>query len=113
MPFTYSLPVPEIPKEALDESQSVRLIRFRAKEGEWVEAGTQIAKLEASQYVIWVLANGSGILAERVAAPGAILRVGDELAIIRADGESIPYDRPYSVAQIKRKRRFLFLPKAP
>jgi hypothetical protein len=33
MPFTYNLPVPEIPPEALDDSGRLRLLRFLMDEG--------------------------------------------------------------------------------
>jgi hypothetical protein len=36
MPFTYNLPVPEIPPEALDESGAARLRVFLVDEGAWV-----------------------------------------------------------------------------
>jgi pyruvate dehydrogenase E2 component (dihydrolipoamide acetyltransferase) len=100
MPFTYNLPVPEIPPEALDDSGRMRLSRFLMDEGVWVEAGTAVAELESATAVVRVLANGTGILEKRVAAPGATLRVGDALAVVAADGEAVPYDRPHSLADL-------------
>jgi pyruvate/2-oxoglutarate dehydrogenase complex dihydrolipoamide acyltransferase (E2) component len=100
MPFTYELPVPEIPPEALEDSGGVRLERFLIEESAWVEAGTAVAELKSETAVIRVLANGTGILRRRVAAVGATLRAGDVLAVVEADGEAVPYDRPYSLADL-------------
>jgi hypothetical protein len=36
MPFTYDLPVPEIPPEALDGTGSARLRWFLVEEGAWI-----------------------------------------------------------------------------
>jgi len=98
MPFTYDLPVPEIPPEALDDSGGARLKRFMVDEGEWVEAGRAVAELESALAMIQVLANGTGVLRKRAAQPGATVRAGDALAVVEADGEAVPYDRPYSLA---------------
>jgi pyruvate/2-oxoglutarate dehydrogenase complex dihydrolipoamide acyltransferase (E2) component len=100
MPFTYNLPLPEIPPEALEDSGGVRLARFLVEEGSWMQAGTAVAELESATAVIRVLANGTGVLRKRVAAPGATLRAGDVLAVVEADGEAVPYDRPYSLADL-------------
>jgi pyruvate/2-oxoglutarate dehydrogenase complex dihydrolipoamide acyltransferase (E2) component len=100
MPFSYNLPVPEIPPEALDDSGGVRLRRFLIEEGSWVQAGTAVAELQSATAVVRVLANGTGVLRKRVAQPGATVRAGDALAMIEADGEAVPYDRPYSVADL-------------
>jgi len=100
MPFTYDLPVPEIPPEALDDSGGVRLKRFMVDEGEWVQAGSAVAELESTRAVIQVLANGTGVLRKRAAQPGATVRAGDALAVVEADGEAVPYDRPYSLADL-------------
>jgi len=98
MPFTYDLPVPEIPPEALDDWGGARLKRFMVDEGEWMEAGRAVAELESARAVIQVLANGTGVLQKRAAQPGATVRAGDALAVVEADGEAVPYDRPYSLA---------------
>jgi hypothetical protein len=39
------------------------------------------------------------VLAEHRREVGATIRPGDVLAIMHADGESIPYDKPYSLAR--------------
>jgi pyruvate/2-oxoglutarate dehydrogenase complex dihydrolipoamide acyltransferase (E2) component len=100
MPFTYNLPVPEIPPEALDGSGGVRLARFLVEEDAWVEVGTAVAELQSATAVVRVLANGTGVLRKRVAALGAKVRSGDVLAVVEADGEAVPYGRPYSVADL-------------
>jgi len=98
MPFTYNLPVPEIPAEALDDSGETRLKRFMVAEGAWIEAGRAVAELESPHAAIQVLANGTGVLRKWAARPGATLRAGDVLGVVEADGEEVPYDRPYSLA---------------
>jgi pyruvate/2-oxoglutarate dehydrogenase complex dihydrolipoamide acyltransferase (E2) component len=98
MPFKYNLPVPEIPVEALDEEGGMRLKRYVVAEGEWVQAGTVVAELESARAAVQVLANGTGVLRKQMVKPGSMLRAGDTLAVIEADGEALPYDRPHSVA---------------
>lgn len=90
MPFTYNLPVPEIPPEALDESGAARLRRFLVDEGAWVEAGTAVAELETKQAMIRVVANGTGVLRKYRVQPGAALRAGNVLAMVEADGGGSP-----------------------
>jgi pyruvate/2-oxoglutarate dehydrogenase complex dihydrolipoamide acyltransferase (E2) component len=102
MPFTYSLPVPQLAAEVLDGGQA-RLVRFLAEERGWVEAGAAVAELESSSAMIQVTANGPGVLTRRVTPAGAMVRPGDVLATIQADGESVPYDKPLSLAQVQRK----------
>ena len=46
-----------------------------------------------------VLANGDGILREKLFPEGATVRASDPIATIDADGESVPYDRPNSIAR--------------
>jgi hypothetical protein len=45
------------------------------------------------------MTNGDGFLRERTRSEGETLRVGETLAVINADGENIPYNRPYSLAR--------------
>jgi hypothetical protein len=45
------------------------------------------------------MTNGDGFLRERASSQGESLRVGETLAVINADGENIPYNRPYSLAR--------------
>lgn len=100
MPFTYNLPVPEIPPEALDESGAARLRGFLVDEGTWVEAGTAVAELETERAMIRVVTNGTGVLRKYQVQPGAAVKAGDVLALVEADGEAIPYDRPYALADL-------------
>lgn len=92
--------MPEIPPEALDDSGCARLKRFLVDEGAWVEAGTAVAELESATAVVRVLTNGTGVVHKQVAQVGATVRAGDVLAVVAADGEAIPYDRPYSLADL-------------
>ena len=45
-----------------------------------------------------VRANGDGFLRKRLVKKGSVVPTATPLATIDADGENIPYDRPYSIA---------------
>jgi pyruvate/2-oxoglutarate dehydrogenase complex dihydrolipoamide acyltransferase (E2) component len=107
VPFTYNLPLPEllpIPGlSAKDLREPLRVARFLVEEGAWIRAGTPVAKVENSRCVIQVSANGPGILSKWLIGKGSIVRPGDLLATVEADGESVPYDRPCSEARLDLK----------
>jgi hypothetical protein len=46
-----------------------------------------------------VLANGDGFLSERHFPLGAEIESYMPIAVIVADGENIPYEKPYSLAE--------------
>jgi hypothetical protein len=104
MPFTYNLPLPELLPiarlSAKELREPLRVVRLLVEEGTWICAGTPVAKVENSRCVIQVSANGPGILSKWLIGKGSIVRPGDVLATVEADGESVPYDRPYSVARL-------------
>jgi hypothetical protein len=61
--------------------------------------GTPVATVVVGQKVYRVLANGEGFLWTKLAQPGDRLKVGQSLGNIAADGENIPYGKPYSLAE--------------
>jgi pyruvate/2-oxoglutarate dehydrogenase complex dihydrolipoamide acyltransferase (E2) component len=96
MAFWYQLPVP-----ALDDPQpkSVRLIEWLVQEGVAVHRGTRIAIIETPSGRYAVLTNDNGFLRKRHFPPGAEVDLTTPIAVIAADGEDIPYGKPYSLAE--------------
>jgi pyruvate/2-oxoglutarate dehydrogenase complex dihydrolipoamide acyltransferase (E2) component len=96
MPFWYHLPVPALsdPQPAI-----VRIDRWLLDDGAEVHAGTRIAVLEAQNSRYLVATNGDGVLLKKLFPAGAHIESTNPIAVIGADGENIPYGRPYSVAQ--------------
>jgi hypothetical protein len=70
-----------------------------AKPKDWLEAGTAVAVARAGDERFEILANGPASFGKRVAKIGQVVKTGDPVAVLHADGESIPYDRPYSLAR--------------
>jgi len=77
----------------------VRLVRWLVDEGAAVHRGSGIAIIEAPSGQYSVLANGDGLLRERHFPAGAEIGLSTPIAVIAADGENIPYGRPYSLAE--------------
>lgn len=96
MPFWYEVPAPELPAAAGKEAT---LIEWLRPVHAWVEARDPIARVRCGADEFEVLVNGPGVLAEHRRSVGATIRTGDVLAIMHADGESIPYGKPYSLAR--------------
>jgi|HubBroStandDraft_4_1064222.scaffolds.fasta_scaffold585287_2 pyruvate/2-oxoglutarate dehydrogenase complex dihydrolipoamide acyltransferase (E2) component len=96
MPFWYHIPVPVISDSS---SQAVRLAKWLVKDHEEVHAGTPLAILESPKGRFVVLANGDGFIRERLFPVGAELQTGTPIATVNADGEKIPYGKPYSRAE--------------
>jgi hypothetical protein len=96
MPFWYDIPVPAVP---VANPGTLRLLNWLVEEEEEFHAGTPLAILESSGERFAVLANGDGFIRDRLFPTGAELKAGIPMAIANADGESIPYGRPYSIAQ--------------
>ena len=99
MPFWYNLPVPAL--EAVDSQRqpNVRLVRWQVDEGAAVHAGTILAIIEVDSAMYEVLANGEGFLRTKLFPNGAVVPRSSTLATVIADGENIPYERPYSIAR--------------
>ena len=96
MPFRYNIPVPELP--AADDGETI-LLEWLQAANTWVEMGDPIARVRRGAREYDILVNGPGILAEHRRSIGATIRGGELLAIMHADGESIPYGKPYSLAR--------------
>jgi pyruvate/2-oxoglutarate dehydrogenase complex dihydrolipoamide acyltransferase (E2) component len=106
MPFWYFFPVPELPREVAHQSGNVDLKRYLVAEGDSVDAGTPIAVIENYWAKMLLKANGKGIVMKTILKPGVTAKVGDPIATIGADGEDIPYRKPYAILEvIELKRR--------
>jgi hypothetical protein len=88
MPFFYDLKVP-------DEADGSILLRLLIAEHTLIEANTAIACLTHAGKELNLRAVGSGVLSTWYVKPGEQLQQGQLLARMRADGENIPYGRPY------------------
>jgi pyruvate/2-oxoglutarate dehydrogenase complex dihydrolipoamide acyltransferase (E2) component len=80
-------------------AQSARLVKWLIKEGDEFHAGTRLAIVETPSFRFTVLANGDGFIRERLFPAGAEVQVGTAIATANADGDKIPYGRPYSLAE--------------
>ena len=92
----YHLPVPTLPDSSTDGT--IKLERWLTEEHAEFHAGTVVAIIVFSGMRYEVRANGDGFLIKRLVKTGAIISRSTPLAIIAADGESIPYGKPHSVA---------------
>jgi hypothetical protein len=75
----------------------VKLEKWLVSERAQLHRGAAVAVIVASGIRYEVRANGDGFLRKRLVKKGEI-SPSTPLAIIAADGESIPYGKPYSVA---------------
>ena len=69
-----------------------------------VSAGTAVARIELSGELFDVIANGEGFLCEKLREPGDRLKKRDNIGMIAAEAENIPYGKPYSLAQAVQNR---------
>jgi pyruvate/2-oxoglutarate dehydrogenase complex dihydrolipoamide acyltransferase (E2) component len=96
MPFWYHIPIPSFSES---KPQTIRLVEGLVKEGEEFRTGTRLAIVETPGGRFAVLANGNGFLRERLSRVGAEVDSGTPICTVNADGEDIPYGRPYSTAE--------------
>ena len=102
MPFRYDVPLPPLPE--LASASEVRLVRWLVRDGARVDAGDAIAVVAHDDAAFEVTVTGRGFVLERVVREGAVLRPGAPIAVVAADGEDVPYGRPYSVARSSSSR---------
>ncbi len=96
MPFWYQLPIPPLGEP---QPANVYIVEWLLQVGAEVHRGTRIAVIEAPTGRYVVIANGDGVLRERHFPAGAEIDFATPIAVISADGENIPYGRPYSLAE--------------
>jgi len=65
-----------------------------------VEPGTALAVIQTPAGLYRILANGPGFFSKQLVKEGAKLSVSDAIGVISANGEDIPYGKPYSLAEL-------------
>ena len=100
MPFTYRVPVPPSLIEKLKAGDSLELVRWLVEERMMVAAGTALALIQSPAGVYRVLANGPGFFSKKLIKEGEKLRASDAIGVISANGEDIPYGKPYALAEL-------------
>lgn len=103
----YFVKIPELPKELSHQSNAIELINYLVTEHQEVDVGTPIAILKNWWAIYQIEANGKGFISKTFFDRGVHVKIGDPIAIIMADGENIPYNRPLvslSVKEILRQK---------
>ncbi len=82
---------------ALEMAQDTgKLVAWRKQEGEKVVKGEILLEIETDKAVVEVEALADGVLAGVKAAPGDVIPVGQTIAWLLSDGESVPRDETLS-----------------
>jgi pyruvate/2-oxoglutarate dehydrogenase complex dihydrolipoamide acyltransferase (E2) component len=105
MPFWYFVPVPELPSEVAHQSGTVDLKQYLVAEGDCVGVGSPIAVIENYWAKMLLKANGKGTVMKMTLRSGVTVKVGDPIVTISADGEDIPYGKPYALLEITELKR--------
>jgi len=95
VPFTYQVPVPT----DLASATTIRLKEWLLNPGDFVDAGFGLALVQADGTLFEVCANGRGLLDRHSVAEGDEISDRGNVCVIAADGENIPYNRPYSTSR--------------
>jgi len=90
MPFTYRI---SLSKEFI-KANNFYISKWLISPGTWITAGTSIALVKIDDENYELLANGDGILSSCLLQELETAGISQEIAVIAADGEEIPYDRP-------------------
>jgi pyruvate dehydrogenase E2 component (dihydrolipoyllysine-residue acetyltransferase) len=80
-----------MPKLGFDMAEGV-LIRWAKAEGDTVAKGDLLAEIETDKATVEVESNFSGMMRRRLVDEGAIVPVGDPIAVIAAEDEEINLD---------------------
>jgi pyruvate/2-oxoglutarate dehydrogenase complex dihydrolipoamide acyltransferase (E2) component len=105
MPFWYYFSVPQLPPEVAHQSNCVEIMRYVAVEGSVLDAGSPVAIVENYWAVMTLKANSKGILKKTFFDPGTSVKIGDPIAIVGADGESLPYGRESVLVEVTKRKR--------
>jgi pyruvate/2-oxoglutarate dehydrogenase complex dihydrolipoamide acyltransferase (E2) component len=98
VPFHYDLPLPKLGEER-SGAGSLKLVSWLIEEGALLVRGTPVAIVSTENSSYEVRANGDGVLRKRLVSEGQAIQEGSALATIGADGENIPYGKPYSTCE--------------
>ena len=104
MPFWYYLSVPDLPADVAHQSNLVEIRKYLATEGTRLEFGSPVALIENYWAFMTLKANGKGVLRKTFFEPGTSVKIGDPIAVVRADGEDVPYGKEPLVEITERKR---------
>jgi len=96
MPVWFYLPIPQL---EVPQPVTVRVSEWLLDEGTAVHQGTKVVVIEIAAGRFAVSANGDGLLRKRLFPVGAEIESSLPISVIAADGESIPYGKPYSLAE--------------
>jgi pyruvate dehydrogenase E2 component (dihydrolipoamide acetyltransferase) len=80
-----------MPKLGFDMAEGT-LVRWVKRQGEQVNKGDVLAEIETDKATVEVESTASGLVAAQFVAEGAVVPVGDPIAVIAAPGESVDVD---------------------
>jgi len=92
MPFYYDLKSPDLGPGCILEKQLIQKRTF-------IEPNTAVALVTIGEKKVILRAVGRGLLAAWHVKAGEPVSMGQTFARMNADGEDIPYGRPYVVAE--------------
>jgi len=95
MPFTYKVPVPD----ELAKGAAISLKEWLLNPGDFVDVGYGLALLQTDDGVFELCANGQGLMHHHNVPEGEEIIDLNCVCLLAADGENIPYDRPYSTVR--------------
>jgi len=81
------MPVVTMPKLS-DTMLEGTLVKWRKKAGDSVEVGDILAEVETDKATMEMESFDEGVLKETYIEEGGVVKVGDKIALILADGES-------------------------
>ncbi|HXZ26947.1 MAG TPA: biotin/lipoyl-containing protein [Terriglobales bacterium] len=105
MPFWYFVRVPELDPTVQHQSGTVDVVRYLLNEGDQVSPGTPLALVENYWALLRIAATGPGYVSKTFFRPGMTVKVGDPIAIVNADGEDLPYDKPSATIEVVERKR--------
>jgi hypothetical protein len=99
MPFEYALPMPALDVKEPKAASGIRFERWLVRRRDFVDVGSPLAVVTFGAERFEVLANGHAMVARLISKPGQAVPLGAPLAMMHADGESIPYGKPYALSR--------------
>lgn len=90
-----------------------KLVRWLKREGEQISKGEPLMEIETDKATVEVESPATGILTAISASPGDDVSVGHAIAVILADGESMPPGRPSAASPVPAAPRLVTEPPSP
>lgn len=88
-----------MPKLGDSSTGQARLVCWLVEPHDRLDAGTPVAIVQVAGLDYEALANGTAFVDKLLHVPGDALDPGESMATVDADGECIPYGKPYSPAR--------------